>query len=288
MSSNVLDALMNILKDKRAYLGKVKNHVNLNRVNGVGDLLEYYVKDAFCGDAFYLESTHEKLVKYREVFSYLGNSNNPPDFIIRKGPAVEVKKKENLTQGDIALNSSQPKDYLYQNDSRINRACASCEDDLGGWTKKDMIYSVGNVRGKKILSLWFVYGDCYAADKSVYDNVFNNLKSGIQSIPNVQFSQSRELGRINNIDPLGITYLRLRGMWGISHPSAIYSNLIDIDVMKTNIFVLMKKDTYFNMDNKDCLIQFIEDDILKIEYVQIPDPNNPIKLIDAVLLTAKF
>ena len=33
--------------------------------------------------------------------------------------------------------------------------------------KKDIIYVVGSVSESKIKTLWFVYGDCYAADKSI-------------------------------------------------------------------------------------------------------------------------
>ena len=117
--TNVLIALNNILNRKQNTMPTVIDHKNNNRVNSAGDLLEYYVKDAFCGKSADLEMTDEKLKEYQKVFSYLGNSNNPPDFIVRHGVAVEVKKIEGKSPNGIALNSSFPKDYLHHDDIRI-------------------------------------------------------------------------------------------------------------------------------------------------------------------------
>src|SRR5690606_27543800 len=157
----------------------------------------------------------EKLNEYQKIFSYLGNSNNPPDFIIRHGAAVEVKKIEGKNPNGIALNSSYPKDYLHHDDIRIKKECRDCEDEFGGWKRKDMIYAIGNVKNDKIHSLWFVYGNCYSADRSTYERIAEKIKDGVSSIPGVDFGETKELGRVNRVDPLGITYLRIRGMWGI-------------------------------------------------------------------------
>jgi len=74
--------------------------------------------------------------KHSEYLSYLGNQNNPPDFIIKKGDAVEVKKIGGLV-GSIALNSSYPKSKLHSDDVRILQSCREC--DGGNWSKKDII-----------------------------------------------------------------------------------------------------------------------------------------------------
>ncbi|RXS86513.1 NgoPII family restriction endonuclease [Geobacillus sp. PK12] len=285
-TTNVLIALKNILEYKQKTLPSVIDHKNNNRINSVGDLLEYYVKDAFCEASIGLENTDDKLKKYQQTFSYLGNSNNPPDFIVRHGVAVEVKKIEGKAFSPIALNSSFPKDYLYNSDIRINSACRECEDEFGGWIRKDMIYAIGNVSGNRIHSLWFIYGDCFCADKSVYEKVANKIKEGVLSIPGVEFAHTKELGRVNKVDPLGITYLRIRGMWGIEHPSAVFKPYINHDPNHTNIYVLMKKETYDNIEQKPNLQEHIDSGILKCEIVQIPNPNNPAKNIDAILFTA--
>lgn len=286
--TNVLIALNNILNRKQNTMPTVVDHKNNNRVNSAGDLLEYYVKDAFCGTSMDLVNSEEKLREYQKRFSYLGNSNNPPDFIVRHGVAVEVKKIENRTFNSIALNSSFPKDYLHHDDIRIKKECRDCENEYGGWTKKDMIYAVGNVEKNHLHSLWFVYGDCYAADKSTYERIATTIKDGVSAIPGVEFGETKELGRVNRVDPLGITYLRIRGMWGIEHPSAVYRTFINPDNTKTNIYVLMKKETYEKINDKPDFQQFIDQDILKIQEVQIPNPNNPAKNLDAILYSASF
>lgn len=287
-TTNVLIALKNILKRKQNTLPTVINHTNHNRVNSVGDLLEYYVKDAFCGTSADYENTNSKLKEYQKTFSYLGNSNNPPDFIVKHGVAVEVKKIEGKNPSTIALNSSFPKDYLHHDDIRISKQCRSCEDEYGGWTKKDIVYAIGNVNNGIIYSLWLLYGDCYCADRSVYEKIASTIKSGVSNIPEVEFSETKELGRVNKVDPLGITYLRIRGMWGIEHPTAVYSDMITVDPKKTNIYVLMKKDTYEQINIKPDFSEFIKTGILDVKDIKIPNPNNPAKNIDAILYSAFF
>ncbi|MEK5231922.1 NgoPII family restriction endonuclease [Lysinibacillus sp. FSL K6-0232] len=287
-TTNVLIALANILKRQQNTMPIVLDHVNQNRINSTGDLLEYYVKDAFCNEAAETELTNEKLKAYQNTFSYLGNSNNPPDFVVRYGPAIEVKKFEGKGTNGIALNSSFPKDYLYANDIRIKKECVSCEDEFGGWKKKDMIYAIGNVSKNHLHSLWLIYGDCYAASKDTYERITNTIKEGVSSIPGVEFGITKELGRVNRVDPLGITYLRIRGMWGIEHPSAVYRPYIKTDTEKTNIYVLMNKETYREIHDKPNLEPYLSKNILTMEGIQIPNPNNPAKNIDAILFSASF
>lgn len=285
-TTNVLVALNNIITRNLTTLPNVINHQNNNRINGVGDLLEYFVKDAFCGTSIDVTDTHGKLIEYQRNFSYLGNSNNPPDFIVRHGVAVEVKKIEGNSFSDLALNSSFPKDFLYSSDRKIKQECRTCENDFGGWDTKDMVYAVGNVSNGKIHTLWFVYGDCYCADKSTYERITNKIKDGVLSIQNVEFAETNELGRVNRVDPLGITYLRIRGMWGINHPSAVFNPYIDRDPERTNIYVLMKKEKFDHIAGTINLQPHIDEEILKYEEIQIPNPNNPAGTIDAVLFTA--
>lgn len=42
-------------------------------------------------------------------------------------------------------------------------------------------------------------------------------------IPNISLTDTRELGKLNKVDPLGITYLRIRGMWGIENPFQVFN-----------------------------------------------------------------
>jgi len=286
-TTNVLLALHNILEQNRTTMPTVIDHRNNNRINSEGDLLEFFVKDAFCGDSFNYTETFQKEERYRQVFSYLGNSNNPPDFIISRGPAVEVKKIKGIRPNVIPLNSSHPKDYLYSTDARINLDCRTCEDEYMSWDKKDMIYAIGNVDGERIYSLWLVYGDCYCADKYSYERIATTIKDGVNSIPGIEFAvNTKELGKINRVDPLGITYLRVRGMWGISHPSSVFRPYIGTQNSNTTIYVLMKKETYENIVDKPDFTPYSE--VVNLEEVQIPDPNNPARLMEAILIKANI
>lgn len=287
-STNILVALKNILQYGMRTIPPVMDHESNNRINNQGNLLEYFIKDAFCGESIKYESSKKKRTIYEKKFSYLGNSNNPPDFIIRGGPAVEVKKLSSKSPSALALNSSYPKSYLYHNDPRISDACRICENDLDGWEKKDIIYAIGNITKKnELFSLWFIYGDCFCADKDTYERITNTIREGVESIKGVKFASTNELGRVNNVDPLGITYLRIRGMWHIDHPSRQFKHLIsDANKQDTNIYLLMKKDTFNSLPSKEILDPFINQGNLKIKSVEITDPNDANKKIPAIFIHA--
>src|SRR5699024_10080538 len=206
--TNVLIALKNILASGVNAMPDVTDHKSNNRINSAGDLLEYYVKDSFCGDSTNVTTTNEKLTEYHKYFSYLGNASNPPDFVIQHGPAVEVKKIQGVGANGLALNSSFPNDKLHSEDFRIKQECRECEDEFGGSIENNRISTFGNVKDNVLHSLWLVYGDCYCADKSYYERIADTIKDGVSSIPDVDFGEAKELGRVNKVDPLGITYLR--------------------------------------------------------------------------------
>ncbi|MBN1969897.1 MAG: NgoPII family restriction endonuclease [Candidatus Delongbacteria bacterium] len=117
--TNILDAICNIVDQGIFDLMKYKAKSSI-RINTVGDLLENYIKDAIC-DTFFLDG-QKKLKIQQDILSYGGNQNNPPDLIIRDGDAFEVKKIQSF-KSSIALNSSYPKNKLYDTDSRISNEC---------------------------------------------------------------------------------------------------------------------------------------------------------------------
>ena len=202
-TTNLLIALKNIVEYPVVNLTQHYNRSN-NRANSAGESLENYIKDVFCGTLDTADENARNLV-FSQHFSYLGNQNNPPDMMIRGGDAIEVKKMEGSGSG-IALNSSYPKDKLYADSSMITDACKSAET----WTEKDLLYAVGVAKKGILSSLWFVYGDCYAANKSTYEEIFNKISNGIHAIPSIEFAETNELARVNRVDPLGITYFRIR------------------------------------------------------------------------------
>ena len=188
-------------------------------MNNMGESLEMFVKDIFCNSLGENDLKKKKQI-YEEYFSYTGNQNNPPDIMIKLGDAIEVKKIES-NGNTVALNSSYPKNKLFSNSPMITKACRDCEK----WTQKDMLYVIGNLREDQIKSLWFIYGDCFAADKEIYERIKNRISIGLEDLSGVELSQTNEIGRINKVDPLGITNLRIRGMWQIDHPSKIFGYL---------------------------------------------------------------
>jgi len=278
VETNILKAIINLVETKDNNIMQI--YKSNTRINNVGDALEYYVKDLFCGTI--KSSISDKENAYAENFSYLGNQNNPPDFIIKNGDAVEVKKIGGLKSA-IALNSSYPKEKLFLGDTFITDACRRCEK----WEEKDYVYSVGTVVDKKIKLLWFVYGDCYAANKSTYERILKAIKNGVNQIKGVQFSETREIGKIKKVDPLGITLLRIRGMWHIDNPIKAFDYIANYKKEKEfTMFAIMKKSKYLSFPEKDR--KQIESSNLSISDIKIKDPNNPANRIDAKLIKVVF
>ena len=115
MHTNLIRAIINIVNNP---VIKLKTYTKgSNRINNVGDSLEEYIKDMFASTMFENDENIRNH-KISECFSYTGNKNNPPDIIIKRGDAIEVKKIENIT-ADLALNSSYPKSKLYSDSDRI-------------------------------------------------------------------------------------------------------------------------------------------------------------------------
>lgn len=279
METNLLLAIGNLIKNPITNLVSYYNVTN--RANSMGDALEFYVKDLFC-NSFNEYDAEKKNEIYNNYFSYIGNQNNPPDIIIKRGDAIEVKKIESLRSG-IALNSSYPKDKLYSDSPMITTACRNCEE----WKEKDLIYIVGVSNDNILKSLWFVYGDCYSASKEVYERIRCKISKGINELQEVEFSKTNELGRVNRIDPLGITYLRIRGMWGIDNPSKVF-NYIASTEQKSELIVnaILTKEKYLSFPEKDRrYIEKLENDNFSIKNIKIKSPNNPAKLLEAKLLS---
>ena len=252
-----------------------------NKINAAGDALELFIKDIFANT---LNETNElkKQERYEQIFAYEGNANNPPDLMLTSSDAIEVKKLKTQT-AQIALNSSYPTAKLYSDSPMITKACRECEE----WTEKDLLYAVGCVNKQKLSLLWFVYGDCYAADREVYQNMKQKIIAGIAQTTGVEFSPTKELGRVNKVDPLGITNLRIRGMWQIEHPEKVYRYL-DLSKQTDCIFrlaTLMRESKYLSFPIEDReRLESISDPNFQNRQVQIKSPNNPIKRIAARLI----
>jgi hypothetical protein len=255
-----------------------------NRINSVGDALELFAKDIFA-DSVNIKDLHKKEEIHRQVFSWGGNANNPPDFMIKGGDAVEVKKITS-TKARIALNSSYPSAKLFADSPLLLSECRNCED----WQEKDIIYCIGSIEGKdaaqRLSSLWLIYGDCYAASKDCYERIKATIVNGIRAIPDVELSPTNELARVNRVDPLGITNLRVRGMWDIAHPATLYSHLnLGSNSKSFQMIVLMTAAKYKSFPNIDReyieLLEHQKD--IEVRDIEIKSPNNTMQGILAKL-----
>ncbi|MEQ1665633.1 MAG: NgoPII family restriction endonuclease [Bdellovibrionales bacterium] len=279
METNLLAAIKNLRNIKGEALVFGKATAARNRVNSVGESLEEFVKDLFCNSL--AESDESKYKTHSKYFSYLGAKNSPPDIILKASDAIEVKKIESLN-ANLALNSSYPKDKLYADSTLIQEDCRNCES----WDVKDFLYVVGVVKSNKLLSLWFVYGDCYAASKQTYERISNKISTGLSELGDIEFSETNELGRVNQIDPLKITHLRVRGMWGIENPNKVFSyiGLAKSDTFAMNALVLDGKYNSFPKEDRDAL-ENLKDVNFKIKDVEIKSPKNPANLLKAKLIS---
>ena len=277
---NIINAIINLINNPVIKL--VDKYKGRNRANNVGDALEEYAKDLFAG-TFGL-SEIEKMEKINEVFSYTGNNANPPDIMLRNGDAIEVKKIESEGSA-IALNSSYPKQKLLSNSPMISKSCKEAED----WNEKDMIYLIGVVNKKtnELKHLCMVYGLDYCATDECYSRIKNTIKLGVESIQGIEFTETKELGHINKVDPLGITYMRVRGMWGIENPWKVFGYVYQKDkTKKFNFMCIINELKWRSFDNTNELEKIAQNNSnVLIENVRIKNPDNPARLNNAKLVS---
>jgi len=278
--TNILEAIVNIVQNP---ISTIKTHYSSrNRINNIGEALEVFIKDAFV-NCIQSKDEQEKIRRYSEEFSWLGNQNNPPDIMIKDGDAIEVKKTQSANS-DLALNSSYPKSTIQANSSMITQDCRNCEE----WTEKDLIYCIGYTTDDRLKSLWLVYGNIYAASHETYQKIKQKITKGINEIPNVEFAETKELGKVKRVDPLGITGLRIRGMWHIQNPRKVFNYLHTTSANTFELVALIPKSKYDRFPTKSkTAVETLENENpnLAISNVQVKDPNNPANLIEAKLIT---
>lgn len=288
MESSIVRALINICKyDERPNLDKYadikKKETDKNRAKAMGSELEAYTKDIFA-DAYTNDDLSKKVKIYNKKLSYLGGKKNPPDFIIKKGAAVEVKKVE--AYSELQLNSSYPKKVLKSTSDKITEECKKCES---GWKQKDMVYVIGNQKKdtKFVKSIWIIDAKCYIADEERYSKLFDIVKDRIKGIEDFKETKTKELARIGGIDTLDITKLRVRPMWTLEHPSKVFkSHIENDDTEKFRAYALICKDTFnsYPETDREELKNLIEDKKIISEEIKVKDPDDLNKKLDTILL----
>ncbi|NBB29874.1 NgoPII family restriction endonuclease [Cellulophaga sp. BC115SP] len=248
----------------------------------MGEGLESFVKNTF-SNAFGIDDRNEKNKIYNQYFSYEGSKRTPPDLMLRGGDALEIKKIETLTT-ELQLNSSHPKAKLFSNSTLINNHCRTCEE----WEIKDFIYVVGHLpKSNYLSSLWFVHGEIYAADESVYIGLKNSVSELLESSDHISFSPTNEIGRVNAVDPLKITNLRVRGMWLLQPPYKAFDYIHEYDkTAKFQAIAILSTKKYLTYPSESrAKIEAYEK--ITIKDIRVNSPNNPMDLIDAKLITFK-
>jgi hypothetical protein len=154
------------------------------------------------------------------------------------------------------------------------------------WTEKDIIYAVGVVRNNNLKHLCMVYGLDYCASAECYIRIKATIKNGVETIPGIEFAESRELGHINKVDPLGITYMRVRGMWGIVNPWEVFSYVYKRNPKRNfNFMCIINNEKWATFDNTSELEALSKNNAnLTISDIKIKNPDNPARLVNAKLI----
>ena len=278
--SNVLRAVRNLVVGHDVHVGEVRESVN--RANSLGEAFEIYIKNVFAGAGGLAGTAYQK--KIEEVFSYQGSAGKPPDLMIRGGDAIEIKKLQSR-DSQIQLNSSFPKNKLHADDSRVSAEAKNAEP----WTEKDILYVVGNVdsKSKTVRSMWWIYGDCFCADASVYQNVSDKISAALREIEDFDFSPTNELGRINGVDAQRFTDLRIRGMWLLKNPHKIFERYVPFDkYAEFQLFVLMQESKWlaFPQADRDAIEKLVSSGALTMSLEKIANPDNPARSLDCRLI----
>ena len=111
------------------------------------------------------------------------------------------------------------------------------------------------------------------------EEIKERIKDGVNSINGTEFSETKELGRVNKVDPLGITHLRIRGMWGIENPFKVFSYIQEIEKPlkgSSRILALISETNWnnFPQESRNKICNLAKD-------VKVKNPNNPAEFIKA-------
>jgi hypothetical protein len=277
--TNILEAIINIVEYGN-YKLKIPM-VQKNRMNNLGVALEYFIKDSF-SNTFSVDDEVQRDEIYRNNFSWLGNQNNPPDAMIWHGDAIEVKKSESAT-ASLPLNSSYPKATIKSDSTLLAPDFKTCEGD--DWKERDIIYALGHAKNFELQSLWFVYGNIYAARHETYNRIIDTISDGINTIPDIEFAETKELGGVKRVDPLGITDLRIRGMWQIQNPRRVFSYLMSKSDKNFELVAIIPNSKYESFPKESRYkIEKFDKPNFTIKDVEVKNPNNPAQMIKAKLI----
>lgn len=135
-----------------------------------------------------------------------------------------------------------------------------------------------------------IYGSIYAADEDVYTGLKNIITESLENTAGISFSETKELGRVNYVDPLKITNMRIRGMWLLQPPVKVFDYVYQYDKeLKFQLIAIIPQDKYNSFPSESkARIEDSINETLSINDVKVKNPNNPVNLIDCKLITLKI
>lgn len=208
-----------------------------NRVNSAGSKEEHTMQMAFCGTL--LNRCYQP--PSNDLLSYLGSANNPPDFIIKNGYAVEVKKTTS-NSSEIQLNSSPIKREIVSENATA-RVAQVLHQEMR--TSAPLLYCFVFVIESMITKIVFIEGALLDVANSA--DMFERARACVeQAFINTEYAlrQSDEIARIQAITPLITTTLRVRPMWTITNPFSPSLGFVSNDCNALEIFAMVKPEYY--------------------------------------------
>jgi hypothetical protein len=95
------------------------------------------------------------------------------------------------------------------------------------------------------------------------------------------YSQTKKLGMVNMADPLGSSLLRVRGMWQIMDPANAFSSVAPpLQGRQFFAYAIMEKEKAISMRS---ILNGVS-----TRDARLPGPNNPAKLMDAVIMEVSW
>lgn len=97
-------------------------------------------------------------------------------------------------------------------------------------------------------------------------------------------------GLYHRVDPLGITYLRIRGMWGIENPFRVFDYVYERDnKFDFNFMTIINEEKWDTFSRTNELIELISrNSNSRLDQVKIKCPDNPAKLKKAYVISLRI
>ena len=259
-----------------------------NRQTSKGELFEIYCKDRLVGLKRGAKQT-ERTRDHRHYLVYPGSQGNPPDAMYpggNSGDAFEFKQSQGRHTAAVQLNSSSPKAQLRHSSHMLTQECRDCEP----WTERDLIYVFGGIPAKKkeLKWIWFVDASLMAAQSQHYDDVYHSVRSKLSEVPKLNTSDTTELGRFNQVDPLGATSLRIRAMWFMDGPGKFFERIPGVSKVSRGrvLYGIMRKAKWesFDESSRKRVLGFNGTSGFSFSEVKVSDPGRAGESIDAIFI----